>query len=270
MLRLVLDHSWPESWKMSHFYDELEIGDSRRNPGYRFQYQIRHEWVLRAIEELIPVGGAVLDVAGASGNFSLPLAEKGYHIVWNDLRADLAEMVRRKYEFGEIEFSPGNIFNFANEWAGRFDAVLAAEIIEHMAHPDQLLVCLAGMLRPGGRLFLTTPNGRYFRSHKPRFSDCPDPSAFESDQFKPNADGHIFLLDCDECRSLGASAGLAVERIVLASNPLSCGHVKLGYLLPYLPVRLVRALESETRKLPQVLKERLNTQILAVLRKLQK
>lgn len=267
MRRPKYDESWPESWKLSYQYDELEIGNSRKDPGYTYQYGIRRGWAIRTIEKLLQPGGIVLDVAGASGNFTLPLAEKGYRVVWNDLRSELAELVKRKYEFGSVEFSSGNIFDFASDWADRFDGVLAAEIIEHVAHPDRFLVCLAGMLKPGGWLFLTTPNGKYFRNKLPRFSDCPDPSIYESDQFKPNADGHIFLLDCGELRALTANAGLEVQHIQLMTNPLTCGHVKLGHLLPYLPARVVWALEAGTQKSPQAIRERINGQLVACLRR---
>ena len=267
MRRLTSDESWPESWKMSQAYDEMEVWGSRRDLGYAFQYRVRRDWALLTIEEMLPLGSTILDVAGGSGNFTLPLAEKGYRLVWNDLRVELADLVRQKHESGEVEFSPGNIFDRAGDWAGRFDAVLAAEIIEHMAHPDRFLACLAGILRPGGLLFLTTPNGKYFRNNLPRFSDCPDPSVFESVQFKPNADGHIFLLDPGECQTLAASAGLAVEQIALMTNPLTCAHIKLSHLLPYLPAGLVWTLESCTMKFPRVLSEKVNTQMVAVLRK---
>lgn len=267
MHRLTYDPSWPESWKLTHEYDELEIGDSRKDLGYRYQYQFRREWALRTIEELVPRGGTVLDVAGGGGNFTLPLAEKGYRVTWNDLRSDMAEIVSCKYESGDVSYSPGDIFSFADKWREHFDGVLAAEVIEHMAHPDQLLVCLAGMIKPGGWLFLTTPNGKYFRNSLPRFSDCPDPSIYESVQFKPNADGHIFLLDREECRTLAEKAGLEVERIQLMTNSLTRGHVKLGHLLPYVPARVVWAFESGTQELPQAIQERIHCQMVACLRK---
>lgn len=267
MLRLAYEETWPESWKLTYIYDELELWGSRKDLGYTYQYRIRHDWSLHTIEKLIPAGGSVLDVAGAGGNFTLPLAEKGYRVIWNDLRSDLAGMVKQKYEFGEVEFSPGNVFELSKQWSGRFDAVLAAEIVEHVAHPDQFLACLAEVLKPGGRLILTTPNGRYFRFHNPRFSECADPSVFESVQFKPNSDGHIFLLDGHECRMLASRAGLQVESIALMTNPLTRGHVKLGRLLPYLPATFVSALEQGTRKLPRAISEKLHCQMVAILRK---
>jgi 2-polyprenyl-3-methyl-5-hydroxy-6-metoxy-1,4-benzoquinol methylase len=267
MRRLTYDETWPESWKLTHFYDELELWGSRRDLGYTYQYRIRHEWSLRTIEELIPAGGAILDVAAAGGNFTLPLAERGYRVTWNDLRTELAELVKRKYESGHVEFAPGNIFELADHWAARFDAVLALEIIEHVAHPDQFLACMSSMLKPGGRLYVSTPNGRYFRNNLPRFSDCPDPSAYEAVQFKPNSDGHIFLLDGDELSAMASGAGLEVEKLLLMTNPLTRGHVKLGRFLPFLPAALVWGVEHGTRKLPHTLRERLLCQMVAILRK---
>jgi len=51
------------------------------------------------------------------------------------------------------------------------------------------------------------------------------------------------------------------------NNPLTAGHVKLGYLLPYLPASIVGAFEKGTRGLPQFLRERISTQMVAILRK---
>lgn len=43
---------------------------------------------------------------------------------------------------------------------GHFDVVMASELLEHVHHPRQLLEEVARVLRPGGLLWATTPNGR--------------------------------------------------------------------------------------------------------------
>src|SRR6202035_2929981 len=140
----------------------------------------------------------ILDLAAAPGNFTLYLAELGYRVVWNDLRAELADYVRQEYEFGHVEYKRGNIFDLPSEVVGQFDVVLAAEVIEYVAHPDVFIHKLASLLKKDGTIVLTTPNGGYFRNRLPRFSECPDPSVYESVHFKPNSDGHIFLLHPEE------------------------------------------------------------------------
>ncbi len=267
MLRLTFNENWPESWKLTYIYDEIELWGSRSNLGYFYQYRIRRGWAIRSVEQLVAVGSEILDVAAGGGNFTLPLAEMGYRLTWNDLRSDLAGMVQQKHEWGQVEYAPGNIFEIAREWENRFDAVLALEVIEHVAHPDEFLAGLARVTKPGGRLFITTPNGAYFRFALPRFSDCPDPSVFESVQFKPNSDGHIFLLYRDEIQTLADRAGLYVEHIAVLTNPLTSGHVKLRHLLPLLPESLVMGIEQATRKLPRILCDKLHCQMVAILRK---
>ena len=41
----------------------------------------------------------------------------------------------------------------------RFDLVFASEVIEHVEDPGGFLLWLAGRLNPGGRIFVTLPNG---------------------------------------------------------------------------------------------------------------
>jgi 2-polyprenyl-3-methyl-5-hydroxy-6-metoxy-1,4-benzoquinol methylase len=43
---------------------------------------------------------------------------------------------------------------------GGFDVVSMIEVVEHLAEPDKMLEEVARLLRPGGALYLTTPNAR--------------------------------------------------------------------------------------------------------------
>jgi 2-polyprenyl-6-hydroxyphenyl methylase/3-demethylubiquinone-9 3-methyltransferase len=159
------------------------------------------------------------------------------------------------------------VFDFADRWSGRFDAVIATEIIEHVAHPDQFLATLAKVTRPGGLIFITTPNGKYFKNGLPKFSEFADPSIFESKQFGPDSGDHIFLLHPDEMESFGKAIGLRVERLEVYTNPLTAGHVKLGRLLPVLPRAVVMGIESLTQNLPRAMREKISTNCLTVYRK---
>lgn len=245
---------WPESWKYSFPYDQEEIYDQVTNHGYAYAYRNRRESTIKMVQEVVPTGGRILDMAGAQGNFSLTLAELGYNVTWNDLREELVGYVKLKHEHGNIDFAPGNAFEL--EFDSLFDCVVATEIIEHVAHPDDFLRKLAQLVRPGGYIVLTTPNGSYFRNKLPRFSDCENPGAFEDQQFKPNCDGHIFLMWPDELESLAQSAGLHIDQLKLFTNPLTNGHVKTSALLKVVPRKVVMGIESALRFLPTKLTNR--------------
>ena len=245
---------WPQSWKESSFYDQSEIHGEITHHGYAYAYENRHRETLRLLAEVLAPGARVLDIAAAQGNFSLSLAELGFDVTWNDLRAELAEYVRLKYESGKIEYAAGNAFELA--FPSLFDAVLITEIIEHVAHPDEFLAKAAALIKPGGYIVMTTPNGGYFKNPLPKFSDCADPTVFEAMQFKPNSDGHIFLLHTDEIAPLAERAGLVVEKIVLFTNTLTAGHVKTEPLLKVLPRPIVDMAETVSRSLPSALQKK--------------
>jgi 2-polyprenyl-6-hydroxyphenyl methylase/3-demethylubiquinone-9 3-methyltransferase len=265
MKRVHIQESWPDSWKYSYPYDLEEVYGEITNRGYAYAYDNRRKQTIRLLTKVLTPGARILDIAAAQGNFSIALAEMGYNVTWNDLREDLADYVRLKHERGEIHFAPGNAFEL--NFPVPFDAVLITEIIEHVAHPDEFLRKTAQLVKPGGYIVMTTPNGAYFRNSLPKFSDCPDPSVYEAVQFKPNSDGHIFLLHPDEIKPLASRAGLEVEEIALFTNPLTNGHMKMEMLLRLLPRSLVNKIETATQHLPAPIYRKLLIQMGARLRK---
>jgi 2-polyprenyl-3-methyl-5-hydroxy-6-metoxy-1,4-benzoquinol methylase len=268
MKRVHIQSSWPDSWKSSYVYDLEEVYGEVNNRGYAYAYANRRSQTLRLLTEAIPRGARILDIAAAQGNFSIALAEMGYKVVWNDLRDDLADYVRLKQEGGDITFAPGNVFEL--NFPVLFDAILITEIIEHVAHPDAFLLKAAQLVKPGGYIVMTTPNGAYFRNPLPKFSDCKDPGIYESVQFKPNSDGHIFLLHPEEIRTLAAHAGLEIEEIILFNNPLTNGYMKMELLLRTLPYSIVKSIESVTQSLPALIGQKLLIQMGARLRRISK
>lgn len=265
MKQLEYNDAWPDSWKISYSYDLLEQRKVSSNLGYSYAYQERHQRTLAVVERLLTPKSKILDVAAGQGNFTLALAEKGYDLTWNDLRAELVDFVKLKYEKGAVGFKPGDIFSL--EYENHFDLILATEIIEHTAHPDRFLSKLSKMLIKDGHLIITTPNLQYFRYNLPRFSDCLNPAQYESKQFKPNADGHIFLFDVPEIKLLAHRVGLSVIESDVFANSLTCGHTKLGKVLPLIPYTVVKLTEQFSNCMPSFIGNRLHSAMLVVLKK---
>jgi 2-polyprenyl-6-hydroxyphenyl methylase/3-demethylubiquinone-9 3-methyltransferase len=259
---------WPVSWKEAYEYDLIEVfGQRQRDPGYAYAYDNRVRHALELIERVAGAGARILDVAGAQGNFSLLLAERGYSVVWNDLRSELEGYVRLKHERGDLSYLPGEIFEVSPP-DRHVDVVLASEIIEHVAHPDRLLRRLAALVKPGGHIVLTTPNGRYLRNPLPRFSDFTQPEVFEGSQFKPNADGHIFLLHPDEIEPLARQARLAVLDLTLFTNVVTAGCLGTAPLTRRLPPRWIEAGEAASRGAPRFLRERMTVHMACLMQRL--
>jgi 2-polyprenyl-6-hydroxyphenyl methylase/3-demethylubiquinone-9 3-methyltransferase len=262
-----LQSDWPESWRLSHAYDLLEI-DPRTKAvlGYTYAYRTRRDKALELLKNVCPPPARIIDIAAAQGNMSLHLAEQGYNVYWNDLRTELFDYAMLKYERGDINALPGNIIDLKIDQL--FDCALATEVIEHTAHPDQFLASVARVVRPGGYVVLTTPNGAYMLNDLPKFSECNDPSAFEHRQFGPNSDDHIFLLHPAEIQSIAAAAGLRVCRLEEITNPLTNGHLKTELLLKTLPESAVQFIERLGRMTPEFIRRRTHTCLAVLLQKI--
>jgi 2-polyprenyl-3-methyl-5-hydroxy-6-metoxy-1,4-benzoquinol methylase len=264
MKKIAFENNWPASWKNCYDFDLQEIYKDLRCRGYTYQYENRFKHTLEVVKKISQPGAKILDLAAAQGNFSLSLAELGYDVTWNDLREELVGYVKLKYESGMINFLPGNIFELKLE--KQFDVILLGEVIEHVAHPDKFLKTVAQLVKPGGHIVMTTPNGEYLRNNLPKFSDCSDPSQFEDVQFKPDADGHIFLLHLNEVESLAHQTGLEVLEIQLFNNPLTRGALKSEPLLKFIPQSWVATFENFTQSLPLSLSKKLHINMIVLLK----
>jgi 2-polyprenyl-3-methyl-5-hydroxy-6-metoxy-1,4-benzoquinol methylase len=96
-----------------------------------------------------------LDVGCSSGYLARPLVERGVRVVGIELdprAADEARSVCDEVLVGDVETLE---FPFEH---GSFDLVLCGDLVEHLRDPGAALERLRPLLRPGGRLVLTTPN----------------------------------------------------------------------------------------------------------------
>jgi len=210
---------------------------------------------------------SVLEVAAGDAALSACLSTMGCETTANDLRADnLANAVANFSNAESIRCLPGNLFDLDPEKIGQFDLVIACEIVEHVAHTVDFLVQLKRFVAPGGRILITTPNGAYFRNKLPTHSEIQDFAALEKEQFKPDSDGHLFLITPQEMESLARAAGLSVERTVLWATPAVTGHARLSMLSTPAACWGFYQLERLAQSLPFGIKEKACFNLSVVLR----
>lgn len=219
--------------------DERYFYNSNRRKASVFGHFLRIEEVLRLVEEYSP-GRRVADLACAQGNFALLLAERDYDVTAVDIHPEFLRYARKKYTHGKFRTVQANLMEFRD--TERFDCILAGEVIEHVAFPEQLLRSVHENLKPGGICVLTTPNGADYGSTLPCYSDVTDIEKLIPRQFHWGE--HLFLYTDAELRSLFTKAGLEVIYLEKYHSAYVSQIKGMRYLLP---LALLRWMERKTR-----------------------
>jgi 2-polyprenyl-3-methyl-5-hydroxy-6-metoxy-1,4-benzoquinol methylase len=107
--------------------------------------------------ELALEGGPrdVLDVGCSSGYLARPLTDAGARVLGLEIDPDAAAQARSvcaEVVVGDVESME---LPFERE---SFDVILCGDVVEHLRDPGAALARLRPLLRPRGRLVLTTPN----------------------------------------------------------------------------------------------------------------
>jgi len=119
------------------------------------------KWALvhHAVRTLgVPEGGAVLDVGTGTGWMALLLSEAGFDVLGVDIApANIAlarEHAERWGSSAEFEVSDLEALDLGRE----FDAVVAFDVLHHLARPDVAVRSIAACLRPKGALLIGEPS----------------------------------------------------------------------------------------------------------------
>jgi len=97
----------------------------------------------------------LLDVGCAGGELAALLATRGWRVHGVEAEHALVQAASAR----GVDTRAVDLDRAPLPWSdGAFDAVVAAEVIEHVIDTDHLLAEIARVLRPGGALVVTTPN----------------------------------------------------------------------------------------------------------------
>lgn len=153
---------------------------------------------------LLPGPKRTLDAGCGNGCFTIYAAKIGNEVI--GLNFDEAPNVGARYRANFLgikraQFQQGDLRQLDKMAAslGTFDQILCMECIEHILNDEKLVADLAALLKPGGRLLLSTP----YKNHKPLRDEVV--SGKEDG-------GHVrFGYTHDELRRMFEMAGLKVE-----------------------------------------------------------
>jgi 2-polyprenyl-3-methyl-5-hydroxy-6-metoxy-1,4-benzoquinol methylase len=118
-------------------------------------------WYRLVLEYLLAVDGKrILEIACGRGGFTALLASRGAVMFGADFSEEALQAARRKcrgdgcFHF-DLTKADAECLPYADK---SFDVVVSCETIEHVPHPATALSEMARVCRPGGTLYLTTPN----------------------------------------------------------------------------------------------------------------
>ncbi len=117
--------------------------------------------VLRQLAAL-PAGSRVLDAGCGNGYFAKHLREQGYDVVGTDLEESGVANARKLCP--QVRFEVASVYDDLAARFGKFDAVVALEVIEHLYDPRVFVGRVRECLRPGGRFILSTPYHGYLKN----------------------------------------------------------------------------------------------------------
>jgi SAM-dependent methyltransferase len=157
-----------------------------------------HATMLRKLERLflthVPRGGLVLDAGCGRSLFTEIRPDWPFRIVAADVDHPL--LLSRKREFADVRWLAAGAHPLPFRDAA-FDALFAGELIEHLPDPRPGIDEFRRVVRPGGRLILTTPN-------RHRLANVADRSD------RPYSPDHLSELSYDEVRTLLADGGFEI------------------------------------------------------------
>ena len=119
-----------------------------------YAYEDIHLMAASVARDYFVPQGKVIDLGAGAGALSLRLADADYDVTAFDYAADDFRL------HGRVPFVCADLnSDFASSIAPQsLDAVIAVEIVEHLENPRNLVRQAMLALKPGGYLFMTTPN----------------------------------------------------------------------------------------------------------------
>ena len=139
----------------SEYWEEYKF-DLYADGAVQKAYEERYERMLSMIERLGFHPNSVLDVGGGIGNFAAWLAERGVTSYMTDIDSSAVAAAKERGVQAVESKDLGSLVPVDG-----VDAVTLWDVVEHVANPAAFVSEALTRLRPGGVLFLETPDARF-------------------------------------------------------------------------------------------------------------
>ena len=129
-----------------------------------------HSFLISPLRSLLPKSKCssteklrVLDLGCGNGSLTHLIAEQGYEVTGVEPSEQGITIARRN--FPDCHFIQASIYDLPlAELQQPFDIILSVEVIEHLLFPRELVRAAKKLLKPDGRLIMTTPYHGYCKN----------------------------------------------------------------------------------------------------------
>jgi len=115
----------------------------------------RHAFVYEEVAARLPGNGRILEVGCGAGYGTRRIADKVAWVIGTDFSFQAVAYARQSFPAGDFCQASGTSLPFSD---GEFDAVISFQVIEHVVDAAGFIRELHRVLKPGGKLYMTTPN----------------------------------------------------------------------------------------------------------------
>ncbi|WP_266368186.1 class I SAM-dependent methyltransferase [Tellurirhabdus rosea] len=121
----------------------------------------RLDFIVKQVQSLQKPDVTIMDIGCGNGNIARVLGGFGYSVLGVDIDPESIAEARKRNAFPNVRFEQMDAESLPT--AGEFDVLVCSEVLEHLDVPGSLVETAYRLLKPGGRLIVTVPNG-----HGPR------------------------------------------------------------------------------------------------------
>nr|WKN37707.1 class I SAM-dependent methyltransferase [Tunicatimonas sp. TK19036] len=173
-----------------------------------------------------PAGAKVLDVGAGHGAFSKQLHEMGYQVSACDLFPEI-------FHYDQIECKKVDITQPFPYEDNSFDMIMAIEVMEHINDHENFFKEASRILKPNGRLYISTPNILSLKS-RIRFLFSGFYYSFQPLNLK-NYDGlqHVASLTVDQYNYIAIRQGFNAAEVEIDKKQ-STSRWLLAFFSPFL------------------------------------
>ncbi len=117
----------------------------------------RVRFIVSMLEKHVKPKSKILDIGCGNGNISRALGSLGYQVTGIDFSEKAIAYAKSKNVFDNVQFAVKSAEEV--QASENYDAIICSEVLEHLSKPELLTAAIAGILKPGGLLIATVPNG---------------------------------------------------------------------------------------------------------------